>query len=112
MPWRPARPFAVAAGATPRNGRPVDRVSRGHSVSRHVSLAIVAGALVALPALERARDSRNVRALARHVGCSEQTAWGLYRLSRRHGYGAAYRRTFPGQAIPHKDPFDVPIRPH
>jgi len=81
-------------------------------VSRHLILAIVAGALVALPALERAKDSRNVHALARHVGCSDQMAWGLYRLSRRHGYGAAYRRMFPGQAIPRADPFDGPLRPH
>jgi hypothetical protein len=52
-----------------------------------------------------------VHALAAHVGCSDETAETLYRLSRCYGYGAAYRLVFPGQAIPGIDPFDRAVQP-
>ena len=78
-------------------------------MNRRVSLALLGatiGALAgALSVIERLDEQRNVRALARHVGCSVETAHGLYRLARREGYGAAYVHTFPGQGIPGVRPF-------
>lgn len=62
-------------------------------------LALVGAAVVTVPLLERASDERNVRTLARHVGCSIETARQLHRLARREGFGAAYASVFPGQAI-------------
>ena len=52
-------------------------------------------------AMGRAGDERNVRALARHLGCSIEDARRLYLLSRRDGYGSAFRQVFPsGQVTP------------
>ena len=78
-------------------------------MNRRVNLAILgatAGALAgALSLMGRMDERRNVQALARHVGCSMETARDLYRLARREGYGAAYVHTFPGQGIPGVRPF-------
>ena len=42
--------------------------------------------------------SRNIHALAAHLGCSEMDARQLYELARIHGYGAAYSIVFPDGA--------------
>lgn len=72
---------------------------------RLVRLMLLGAVAGALPVLKRTGDERNVRALARHVGCSVGTARRLYQLARRDGYGAAYARVFPGQGIPGIRPF-------
>ena len=53
---------------------------------------------IAAPRLGGFFTSRNVRALADHVGCSEAEAGRLYELSRIHGYGAAFSMVFPDEA--------------
>src|SRR5712691_5725094 len=39
-------------------------------------------------ALDHASDERNIRALARHLGCSKDEARRLYVAARQDGYGA------------------------
>lgn len=72
---------------------------------RLTRMVLIAVAAVAPTFVGRASDERNVRALARHLGCSTETARTLYRLARRDGYGAAYAQVFPGRAIPGIPPF-------
>lgn len=55
-------------------------------------------------AVGRAGDDRNVRTLARHVGCSIDDARRLYVLARQDGYGSAYRQVFPSRQVPQRDP--------
>lgn len=75
--------------------------------TRLASLAVVGLVLAARPLLARASDARNVEALARHLGCSTETARRLYRQARRDGYGAAYANVFRGRAIPGHEPLHV-----
>jgi hypothetical protein len=72
---------------------------------RLTGLALICVSLLASLLIGRAGEERNVRALALHLGCSPETARRLYRLARKDGYGAAYMRVFPGDAIPGIRPF-------
>ena len=55
-------------------------------------------ALLAGPfrALVSAYDERNVRRLARRLGCSMDEAREVYRLARRDGFGSAHDAVFNG----------------
>lgn len=75
--------------------------------TRLASLAVVGTVLAARPLLARTSETRNVDALARHLGCSTETARRLYRQARRDGYGAAYANVFRGRAIPGHEPMEV-----
>jgi hypothetical protein len=98
-------------GSAGRRGWPVDgrRTTRRApgltAVRRRLAAVAAALTLVGYVALGRATDERNIRALAKHVGCSVAEARRLYWLSRRLGYGAAYAEVFPGRAIPGVAPF-------
>jgi hypothetical protein len=52
-------------------------------------------AVVSLRSIARGGEERNIRALARHLGCSIEDARRLYVAARRDGYGVAYRQVFP-----------------
>lgn len=45
-------------------------------------------------AVERRVDARHIRRLAREVGCTDEEAKRLYRLSRQIGFGAAHEAIF------------------
>lgn len=73
-------------------------------LSRGIKAILGLGALAyARRAVERAGDERNIRALARHLGCSVDDARRLYVASRQDGYGAAYQKIFPGGLEPRGD---------
>jgi methylphosphotriester-DNA--protein-cysteine methyltransferase len=54
--------------------------------------------------IDRAGDERNVRALARHLGCSNDEARRLYAAARKDGYGAAFQQVFPQGRASNRDP--------
>lgn len=72
---------------------------------RLAGLAVAMATALGWILLGRATDERNIRALARHVGCTPAEARRLYRLARKVGYGAAYAQVFPGRAIQGRPPF-------
>ena len=73
-------------------------VSRGiHAI---LSIGIVGDAR---RALDHASDERNIRVLARHLGCSKEEARRLYVSARQDGYGAAYQKVFPQGRPPKGD---------
>jgi hypothetical protein len=65
-------------------------------------------------AVENAGDERNIRVLARQLGCSVVDARRLYLLSREVGYGAAFQEVFPKGRQPRPSPSlpaqDVEVR--
>lgn len=63
-------------------------------MNRKRGLALLATIAASVPVIGRLTDERNIRALARHVGCSQEDARRLYHLARQHGYGAAYTEVF------------------
>jgi hypothetical protein len=74
-------------------------LSRGiHAI---LSIGVVADAR---RAFDRAGDERNIRALARHLGCSKDDARRLYVAARKDGYGAAYQKVFPQGRASKGDP--------
>jgi len=66
-------------------------------------------------AFDHAGDERNIRALARHLGCSKDEARRLYVAARQDGYGAAYQKVFPRGRASKRDPsasgVSVDVRP-
>jgi hypothetical protein len=56
--------------------------------------ALIAGLLGSWRLLGRAREEANIRAIARHEGCSLEDARRLYVLARQDGYGAAHQAVF------------------
>jgi len=56
--------------------------------------AFVAGLFGFWRLIGRAREEANIRALARHEGCSLEDARRLYVLARQDGYGAAHQAVF------------------
>jgi hypothetical protein len=72
----------------------------GVRVRRITSLALIAVVgMLGGPLLDRWSDRRNIGALARHVGCSRETAEQLYLLARQQGYGSASARVLPDGPI-------------
>ena len=67
------------------------------------TIAIVGFVAYVNRAIGQAGDDRNIRALARHLGCSTDDARRLYFLARRDGYGSAFAQMFPSGHIPQRD---------
>jgi hypothetical protein len=67
-------------------------------MQRRSTAALPQAPRLAAPRFRGLFASRNIRALAGHVGCSESEARELYDLSRLHGYGAAHSMLFPDDA--------------
>jgi len=63
-------------------------------MNRIRGIALLATIVASIPIIGRLTDERNIRTLARHVGCSQDDARRLYHLARKHGYGAAYTEVF------------------
>jgi hypothetical protein len=61
--------------------------------------ALIAGLLGSWRLLGRAREEANIRAIARHEGCSIEDARRLYVLARQDGFGAAQKAVFGDHAL-------------